>query len=77
VRLEALDGVPEDDLAAFERTVARVLDTLTTSQEVGDWIRRLCELATCPPESCPVDVKVERVRAQERAWTDSTSERTE
>jgi DNA-binding MarR family transcriptional regulator len=70
---EALDGVPQEDLPAFERTLARVLETLTTDQEVGDWICRLCELATCPQESCPVEVKVERVRTQERGDAGSTS----
>jgi DNA-binding MarR family transcriptional regulator len=72
---DALDGVPEDDLPAFERTLARVLDTLTTDQEAGDWICRLCELAMCPQERCPVEGKVDRVPTQEVARTGSRSER--
>jgi DNA-binding MarR family transcriptional regulator len=63
---QILGDVPEGDVRALEEILGRVLDALTTDPEVGDWICRLCELAACPQDRCPVDVKVERLRGQER-----------
>lgn len=58
-RAEVLRGacaaVPPADRAAFDRSVVRILEALTTGRRTADHICRLCDEAACGRDDCPVE----------------------
>jgi hypothetical protein len=49
----------------LERALEGVLGALTTDRTIGDWICRLCEVAACPQDRCPVE---QHLTHQEPSW---------
>jgi DNA-binding MarR family transcriptional regulator len=62
VTVAALAVLSDDEVAALNRALEVLLDTITVDPCTGDWVCRLCELAACPQERCPVEVKQQRLR---------------
>jgi len=48
-------GLPLADRRALELVCERLLTELTTSEERGDAICRLCDVSRCPLDACPVE----------------------
>jgi DNA-binding MarR family transcriptional regulator len=57
----ALGGLPDDDVAALNRALESLLDAITVDRPTGDWVCRLCELAACPQDRCPVAIRQPRL----------------
>jgi MarR family transcriptional regulator, negative regulator of the multidrug operon emrRAB len=60
LRAQALDGVVADlalaDRLDLTRIVEKILAALTPDRETSDHICRLCQLAACPQDRCPVEL---------------------
>jgi len=61
-RAGVLNGLMErltaEDRREFTRLLERILPLLTPDRETSDHICRLCQLAACPQDRCPVELAV-------------------
>jgi DNA-binding MarR family transcriptional regulator len=65
-RAKVLDGVVSTLAPADQRDLARILEKILTSltpdRETCDHICRLCHIAACPQDRCPVELAVRTIR---------------
>ncbi len=55
----ALNALSDDEQAALERSVEKMLAALTPDRARADFICRLCDYECCPQDSCPVEQAVQ------------------
>jgi hypothetical protein len=54
----------DSDIAALTPVVERLLAALTLDFNAGELVCRLCELAVCPQDRCPVAIRQEEHLSQ-------------
>jgi MarR family transcriptional repressor of emrRAB len=60
---DVIAGLTPADRLGLSRILEKILTSLTPDRETCDYICRLCHLAACPQERCPVEITA---RAQAR-----------
>ncbi len=57
----AVSALGDDEQAALERALTRLLRSLTTSREASDHICRLCDEEACGHDDCPVERRAREI----------------
>jgi MarR family transcriptional repressor of emrRAB len=53
-----MERLTAEDRREFTRLLETILPLLTPDRETSDHICRLCQLAACPQDRCPVELAV-------------------